>query len=752
MTTAPARPAPIPPSQRPPASSAGASFATSIDPVKLVQKYLWLLVVAGIAGILLGEGSFHVWRLLHPTFTATAIFEAEPPLGGLTDSQRISDQEEMEVYIATRLQDFEAFGLLEGVVQDIKIETEAPRWIRQYRDGGALDVAGAVQDLEDLIRAKAIPATNYFEMSVSWRTPEDSAGLARLLTDRFIARLNDRARVTGAGQADVVRRIIDDLDEQLDDLMLRRTRLLRDEGIDSETAAGDDAQRELNQVIAEESAIRQNIAATNDQVQYMESQLQSDAAIPYSALTRAAVEEGPLVAGLTQQIQALRTEQGTMQRTGIMPAHREYRQLQARIDAAQAEQQEVRERELRRQFGAELDAARQAQRALLAQLSDTIDRRNALTERLETLTEVFIALDELDVQVERQNLTRDRYREELKELEQLRSLVGGRVRVVQPPRDPDRLSSPQRLITVALGLFGLTGLTGGLVVLRELLDQRIKGPSDVAMIPRTRVLGIVPLANEDPSNPKHFETIFRDQPEGILSEAVRQFRTTLLKQLNRGGHRTLLVVSGVPRSGATGVVSNLAYAAAAVDLRVLIIDANYRRPAQHRVFGTDVAPGLAEVLVGHISLDEAVRDTGDPKVHLVTAGAKELRVFERLGTAPMESLLEEAKEHYDLVLIDTAPAIVAGDASALATRCDASLLVVRALAEKRGMVNRIKNDLSDSKAEFLGVLVNGVRGAAGGYLRRNIRTSHEYQTGGDIKPDSKDSKNEAKAKDADSES
>ena len=726
MTTAPARPSTPPPAARPPAQGGSAAFAPSIDPFKLIQKYLWLLIGAGVFGILIGEAGFHAWRLTYPTFTSEAVLEVEPPRRTVTEAEAEYNEQEMLNYIATRLQDFEAHSLLERVASNPRIQTEAPRWIATHEVNGTIDIFEAVEDLRDMINARPIPSTPLFAVSVSWRTPDDAAGIARLLIDIFLNQTNENARRIRNQQLEVVRGLITDLNEEIDGLTLRRLRILRDEGIDSEDAAGDDAQRDLNAAIAQLSQIRQGISAAQSTVTRMETLLQNDVAIPYDDTTRAAVEAGPLVQSLTQEIQALRTELGAMAREGIQPAHRAYKLVQARINAAETERQEVRERELRRQFETELDFARQGLRDLQAQESDTIDRRELLEARLADLTEVFKELDELDVRLERLTATRDEYRDELTELEQLQSLVGGRVERFQNPLTPDRVSSPQRVVTIALGLFGVTGLVAGLVLLRELLDQRIKGPSDVAMIPRARVLGVIPLANEDPANPKHFETIFRDQPQGVLSEHVRQFRTTLMKQLNRGDHRSLLVVSGVPRSGATGIVSNLAFAAAAVDLRVLVIDANFRRPAQHKTFGIDVEPGLAEVLVGHVTLDEAVRDGGAPNVHVLAAGSKELRVFERLGTQPMADLLEQSKESYDLVLIDTAPAIVAGDAMALATRCDAALLVVRAMAEKRGMVNRIKNEMSDSRAEFLGVLVNGVRGAAGGYMRRNIRTSHEY--------------------------
>jgi capsular exopolysaccharide synthesis family protein len=162
---------------------------------------------------------------------------------------------------------------------------------------------------------------------------------------------------------------------------------------------------------------------------------------------------------------------------------------------------------------------------------------------------------------------------------------------------------------------------------------------------------------------------------------------------------------------------------------VLIIDANFRRPSLHRIMGLQESPGLADLLAGRRELDAVVQATSTPNLDLLSAGSKEVRVFERLSAQSMSELLTVARARYDIVLIDVAPVVVAGDAMGLAQKCDATVLVVRANAEKRGMVARVRNELSDTRSEFLGVVVNGVRSAAGGYMKGNIKAAAEYQEG-----------------------
>jgi capsular exopolysaccharide synthesis family protein len=281
-----------------------------------------------------------------------------------------------------------------------------------------------------------------------------------------------------------------------------------------------------------------------------------------------------------------------------------------------------------------------------------------------------------------------------------------------------------------LGAFLFLGLTAGVVLLLEVIDQRVKSPADIAMIPRTRVLGIVPHATEDPSLPAKVETVFRDQPSGVLAESFRQLRGAILKRMQAGGHKSLVCMSGMPGSGATTAVVNLAYALAAAEQKVLLIDGNFRRPAIHRILGLNESLGLADIVGGATTLRDAAQGAGVDNLHVLTAGTQEMRQYERLTSSAMGALLKEASALYDLILVDVAPAMVAGDAMGLANKCDASMLVVRALGEKRGMVARLRNELSESRAEFLGVVVNAVRASAGGYLKGNILATHTYQLGG----------------------
>ncbi|MBK7405533.1 MAG: hypothetical protein IPJ41_13100 [Phycisphaerales bacterium] len=132
------------------------------------------------------------------------------------------------------------------------------------------------------------------------------------------------------------------------------------------------------------------------------------------------------------------------------------------------------------------------------------------------------------------------------------------------------------------------------------------------------------------------------------------------------------------------------------------------------------------MLAGEASLESAIRPSGSSNLDLLTAGSPKGRIVERLASEKFSEVLATAGADHDLILIDVPPAIVGGDGLSVANRCDGALLVVKAYSEKRGLVSRVRNELSETRAEFLGVVINGVRAAAGGYLKGNIRASQAY--------------------------
>ncbi len=735
MTTMPMstpQPAPV---ARPPmgAPSGPMGNMTPLDPVKLAKKYMWLLIIAAVAGGVLGTAAHFILLKVHPTYVSEVIFEIKPP--DMDPSVLWSGEgraDEFERFMATQQARMVSEQVLEKVAANPMLPTEAPNWSKPFIKGGQVNTIEATEELGKVISARILTGTSYIKLTAKWTNPVDVTALAKLTRDAYQRDITSSTNIIANQQRDAINTTIQKIGQDIADLNTRRERMLRDQTVDSlddkSSALGQQQTLVLNQL----SVVNQSLTVLNDSLRQMEAMRNAETGITYSDTQRAAANQDPIVMGLRQQLKSMEVELQQLRQQGILPSHREYKRLQARIDSINQQVSASLEEALARNFDAEYDGLKreiqnyQAQNAKLTQEAEGL--RTQLADLMKTITDI----EDIQRQVNELIAARQEAQISLNSLnEQAGRETAGRVAIFSSERKPNQPSFPKIYIMIPAGVVMLAGLVGGVVVLRELLDQRVKGPSDVTLLPRAKVLGMVPSAEEDPSVGEKVGTVFRDAPSSVLAEHFRQVRTAVVKHMQRHGHKSLVVVGGMPGSGSTTVVANVALACASTDLRVLAMDGNFRRPALHRLFKVSEGPGLADALAGLVQVDQVIQHVpGEAKLDLVAVGSSEHRMYERLGAHQMTELLNAVKDRYDLILIDVAPALVSGDGMAVANRADASMLVVRALGETRGMVARLRNELDDCRADLLGVLVNAVRSSAGGYMRQNIRVSRAYHTPG----------------------
>lgn len=714
------------PAQTPHAAPTGAGAALAIDPVKLLLKYKWLLIGTAIAGAVIGTVAHLVLIRVYPIFTAEAIFQCLPPE---TDSTVITptdiDQNAMELFMGTQVDRMKSEPVLRAVVRDPRLVAEAPNWSRPYARGGSFDTVNALEDIRKIVRANIIPNTYLIRLSASSNHRNDAAGIVRLLRELYMEQATADSTRDINRRKQVARNTIQASEQQLKDLNSRRTQLVQDQRLDSLDGQRSQTGESLKVVNFQLINLRQQMEAAKVSLDEDQRQLQRGTGIQYDNTLRLAVDNSPQILQMQQTLNAYESQLSSM-RQSILPDHREFRLLQSAIEGQRQQIELTRERLLREAFESRVDQYRLALQQFQAQETDLLRQTEELGNEMVELTRIVGEVSDIDRSIETTIAMISDQQIKMAELEAMASLPSVvRIQVVQSETVPDVASFPKLFIMIPLGVILLTGLVTGTILVLEILDQRVKGPSDLAALGRIPVLGLVPDAAEDPSQPEHPESVFRDIPGSVMAEHYRQIRTRVAKSMVKGGHKTLLVVGATPGSGATSVVSNLGSAMVSAGNKVLVIDANFRRPRLHAAFDAPESPGLADVLSGAMGFDAAVISKGSGP-DLLAAGTAKNRMVEQLGSDAIETLLNEVRSRYDYVLIDVAPALVAGDAQSLANRCDASMLVARALHEKRGMVARLRNELAESRAEFLGAMVNAVRSSAGGYMRKNIRTQANY--------------------------
>lgn len=728
-TASPSRP-PAAPSSRPvpgPVSSAGAGPV--LDPIKLFKKYQWLLVGASVAGVIFGVVLHVAIMKFYPTYTSEAIFQCfDPQLSPATAQGVSGERDEFERFMATQALVIKSDPVLQKFANDPRLEREAPKWAQQFHENGRYNPAKAIEGIKDTLKVQTLTGTQFIRMSLGWRDKNDTTAVVGLMRQAYLDTLQAQANSTSSRRKDSLQQIIRDLDRDLNTLQSRRRQLITDSSIGSLDQRFNEAQSALNQVNEMGVALRLQLESVRTTLANYEAELNSPAGPNYPDDLRSQVDIDPVMNNARGVLNSLEGELKALQQRGFGPAHREMIALRAQIDGSRAQMEKLRQQLLADRFAALIEGSRQAKASIEAQLLDSEAQSQQLQARLVEITNILTQVQDIDQQITRIVQSRAERQDELNNLQGVDRLdTSARVVTYQTETVPETVSFPLIYITLPLGFLLVVGAVGGLVLLRELMDQRVKGPADIALIPKARLLGMVASTAEDPESPKAVETVFRDSPSSVLSENFRQLASPIIKKMTLAGHKSIVVIGGMPGSGATTIVSNLAFAYATSEHRVLVVDANFRRPALHKVFGRSEGPGLADVLSREKTLEEVIQPAARPgEPDVLTAGTASNRVVERLGANSMSDVLRQAGSMYDIVLIDVAPAVVAGDGLALANRADASVLVVRALAEKRGLVARLRNELSDSRAEFLGVVINAVRSSAGGYFKRNIRATHEY--------------------------
>jgi len=274
----------------------------------------------------------------------------------------------------------------------------------------------------------------------------------------------------------------------------------------------------------------------------------------------------------------------------------------------------------------------------------------------------------------------------------------------------DRPVRPNRvqniLFAAVIGLF--LGL--GLALLQELFDDRINSADEAERVLKLPSLGYIPNIEEEGLR------LIRDiSTFSPLMESYRTLRTNINFAAVGNAVRSMVVTSSVPAEGKSTTCANLAMAMAMDGKKVIIVDADLRRPSQHHLFKVDASPGLTDILIGSHTIDEVMRQTSVENVFIIPAGSPPPNPAELLGSAAMGRFLAEVETRADVVLLDTPPALAVADATVLAARTDGALLVVGYGDTKKTSVKRAKDMLARGNANILGTVLNRMEGAGGGY-------------------------------------
>ena len=259
---------------------------------------------------------------------------------------------------------------------------------------------------------------------------------------------------------------------------------------------------------------------------------------------------------------------------------------------------------------------------------------------------------------------------------------------------------PNPPLTLVLGV--VLGLIAGVVgaVVRQLTDRVVRDENDLSAVVSTTLIGEIPFDKHAAGNP----TLLW-QPHGERAEAFRALRTNLRFVEATGHLSSLVMTSSVAREGKTITAINLALAMMDSGLKVVIVDADLRRPRLAHYLGLIDAVGLTTVLVGAIGLTEALQRWGGDQLYVLTAGDTPPNPAEMLGSAGMVDLIAQLENDFDVVIFDAPPLLPVTDAAVLAANTSGAIMLASSGKVRRDEVVRAMRGLETAGARTVGTVL-----------------------------------------------
>src|SRR4030095_5780029 len=283
------------------------------------------------------------------------------------------------------------------------------------------------------------------------------------------------------------------------------------------------------------------------------------------------------------------------------------------------------------------------------------------------------------------------------------------VKIIDYGKVPSAPAKPNRFLIITIGLFIGLGLGYGFALLRNILDVSVKSPEDLENV-GISLIGWVPTFMRESKAGRHThseqELILAYNSDSAPAEAFRTLRTRLqFSKLDPEPIKTILITSSIPREGKTIISSNLA-ASFALSSRVLLLDCDFRKPRLHNIFNMKRYPGLCDYLFGTVPLEDAIRETSFPNLHLMTCGTIPTNPAELIASKHMQTFLNLMKPKYDYLLIDSPPLTTVTDAELLSSYVDGTVVVSLASKTRLDLLVNTIDTLNKINDTFIGVVLN----------------------------------------------
>lgn len=734
---------------------------------RIVNKRRWM--IAAFALVVLASAAFKTFTAT-PIFTAkgTLIIEKEPNI--LTFQEMFQIESYRDDYYQTQYKLLQSYALAERTVEKLGLAEKKARELNarpMKKNGQPVDPKnpgfkrGLAESLMGAIKVRPIRLTRLVDIEYSDKDPNAAADTVNALFDAFVDMSIETKYAATEQASEFLTNQIKSIKKEIESAQQQLQRYGAEKNI---VALSDKETTTIEKLAALNRALTE---ATIDRVKketyYDEVKIASPDYIPETMGNQLIQRLRETYVGLSRDYQK--------KAETYKPDYPEMVRLKSELDTTR--------RALETETQSFIKGTYSDYQAALKKENSLTDIFNKQKQEALLLNSNAIAYNSLKNEIDnKKNLLESLMtrQSETGVSARLRGLRTSNVRVVDTARVPVAPSSPNKkknlLLALFLGLFG--GI--GLAFLMEYLDNSVKTSEDIERYAKLPTLGIIPefSVNEfkkdygygygygsrskkkenrrelesdgkfkvwreaspagEPAGAsakevkegkiKAIELITYYAPKSDFSENYRSIRTAFLLSSAGPSRKAMIIASALPEEGKSAYCCNFAVTLAQNNKKTLILDADLRKPRQHRIFDIKNVQGLTNYLSGGLELESLIKGTKVPNLFLVNAGPIPPNPMELLGSEKMGHLLKRLKEVFDYVVIDTPPLLSVSDAFVLAPHADGVILVVWSGKTRRESLRLAKEKLDLMSVSTLGVVINRINLKELGYYYRDYY--HRY--------------------------
>jgi succinoglycan biosynthesis transport protein ExoP len=575
-------------------------------------------------------------------------------------------------------------GVLYPVIERLNLQA---RWGTR---GEPLLRETAYDRLRGMVSLEEVRNTNLIQIDVYSTDPTEAALLANTIADVYMQqRIEEQQGLVSKG-LDQLRDEVKQKEQAVSEAYAEASKLRTEGNITDPNPDSLDGGGRV-----EDSSVMSNQEKVNDrrsEIATLRSRVDQLDKLKGEDLMRVAGQlnlNDPIIVGKLPLYQNAQAQKGKLLKSGLGSNHPDVKAVQAEIDII-GEQLKQQIDSIRKGFMTQLAIAEDSLKATETNLQTSQSDQQSM----KTASARYVDAKYKYIQ-ERKLLELAKTRLSTESMERTMPQKPAFIRdAAEPALFPSR---PKVFINLLLGAAAGILLGVAAAFFLEYLDTSVKTMDEIEKYLDLSVLAVIPKGVHALTSAEEEEA----EPYRILKTNIDFIR----KKINS---TAFSVISGGAGEGKSTTVCNLAGAWAAAGQRVLIVDADMRRPSQHRLFEVDNRVGLGNYLKGNALLDEIVSPTTISDLYLIPAGPTSVDVSSLLNSPAMSHLIAVAKERFDVVIFDCPPLLGVSDASIICGLVDASIMVIHHRRFPRAMLLRVKKAIANVGGHILGVVLNNV--------------------------------------------